>query len=369
MIALIAAFAINQAHASGYYFTDIGVRGFSRAGANVAGANDMTALWYNPATLTRLDRGQVMLDWAAVTQSVTFERSDGDGTVFDAVENQARPYPIPHFGVAHHLGTPNTTFAFGFYPPYAPDYSYDPTGPQRYTLNDTLVIQTQLGPTVAHKFSDWLSIGLGVSWNVLIAEQELATNLDNPLVEGDEYDAAYDVDFALAAKDWTGIAWNVGVLVEPPSKKWAVGAMYQPPVSFDAKGSISADFEGNIFYEEDDAIYGGMILDPNAKDDDISLAVTMPMIIKGGALIRPTDRLEVEGAVVWQQWSSIKSMVVTDVDLVIDINEDHLATGLMDCVGEGEDLNCDAVIEDDVVLPADYQNSWSYRLGGAIHHQ
>jgi long-chain fatty acid transport protein len=371
MIALIASLMIPQAQASGYYFSDIGVRGFSRAGANIAGANDLTALWYNPATLTRLDRGQVMFDFAGVSQKVRFDRADECilvpdpvELVFDPVENKAAVYKIPHFGVAHHLGTPNTTFALGFYTPYAPDYSYDSAGAQRYTLTDTLIIQTALGPSVAHQFFDWLSVGAGVAWSVLIAEQDLATNLDNPLVEGDEYDPAYDVDFALATKDMQGLTWNMGFLVEPPSGRWALGGMFQPPVKFDAKGSISADFEGNIFYEEDDGIYGGLLLDSSVTDEDVSLAVTMPLILKAGALIRPTDGLEIEAAVVWQQWSSIKSLTVTDIDLLIDINEDHIATGLMDCEGEDEDLNCDALIDDDVVLPANYDDSWSYRLGG-----
>jgi long-chain fatty acid transport protein len=369
MIALIASLMIPQAQASAYYFSDIGVRGFARAGANIAGANDLTALWYNPATLTRLDRGQVMLDVSGVSQQVLFDRADettdeGNLRTFDPVENQAGAFVIPHFGVAHHLGTPNTTFALGFYTPYAPDYSYDPQGAQRYTLNDTLVIQTALGPSVAHEFFDWISVGGGVAWSVLIAEQDLATNLDNPLVDGDEYDPAYDVDFSLATRDMNALTWNVGFLVEPPSGRWAVGGMVQPPVSFDAKGSISADLEGNIFYEEDDGIYGGLILDSSVTDEDVSLAVTMPLIIKGGALIRPTDALEIEAAVVWQQWSSIESMIVTDIDLVFDINEDHIATGLMDCEGEGEDMNCDALIDDDVVLPASYDDSWSLRLGG-----
>jgi long-subunit fatty acid transport protein len=140
--------------------------------------------------------------------------------------------------------------------------------------------------------------------------------------------------------------------------------MFQPPVRFDAKGSITADFEGNVFYDDSDPIYGGLIATSTTTDEDISLAVTMPMILKAGALVRPIEGLEIEGAVVWQQWSSITSMVVTDVDLLIDINEDHLATGLMECSGEGDDLDCDALIEDDVVLPANYDNSWSYRLGG-----
>src|SRR5262245_59449459 len=56
--ALVAAFAIGvacspeiDAYASGFYFTDRGVRPLGRGGAHVAGADDFGAIWYNPAGL------------------------------------------------------------------------------------------------------------------------------------------------------------------------------------------------------------------------------------------------------------------------------------------------------------------------------
>ena len=56
----------STAQAGGYYFSDIGVRAYSRGGAFVAGADDLTALYYNPAALTRLRRGTVTLNVAGV---------------------------------------------------------------------------------------------------------------------------------------------------------------------------------------------------------------------------------------------------------------------------------------------------------------
>ena len=97
--------------ASAYYFSDIGVRGFARGGAFIAGADDLTALYYNPAALTRLERPQIMLNVAGVQQSVNFQRTNAPGlgaydaetggysnTNFKAIENTAPPFAIPHFG-------------------------------------------------------------------------------------------------------------------------------------------------------------------------------------------------------------------------------------------------------------------------------
>src|ERR1700691_4406553 len=41
----------RESGASGLYFTDRGVRPMGRAGAFVAGADDLGAIWYNPAGL------------------------------------------------------------------------------------------------------------------------------------------------------------------------------------------------------------------------------------------------------------------------------------------------------------------------------
>src|SRR5271165_7296958 len=49
----------GTARASGLYFTDRGVRPMGRGGAFVAGADDLGAIWYNPAGLA--DAGNAIL--------------------------------------------------------------------------------------------------------------------------------------------------------------------------------------------------------------------------------------------------------------------------------------------------------------------
>ena len=345
----------SLAHAGGYYFSDIGVRAYSRGGAFVAGADDLTALYYNPAALTRLRRGTVTLNAAGVDQVIRFDRLDypgegegGSDLITDPIENQAPAYAIPHVGVSHTFGLPNTTFAFGFYPPYAPDVAYPADGAQRYSLVDTLVIQTVTGPSVAHRVLPWLSLGLGVTWNVLIVEQDLnitlSTNTEQELEN-------YDVAFHMEGIDMTGFGWNAGILIEPPEGKFAVGAMVLPPVNFDTSGRMEADFAGNFYYEDDGL---KVIENQIASDEDISLAVNMPTIIKTGALVRPVDGVEIEAGFVWENWSAVEDLVVTNMDMTIEVVEGNAF------VAE------DVVITDDVVLPVGYNDVWSLRLGGEV---
>ena len=375
MLSLLLPLLSVDAHAAGYYTSDVGVRAFSRGGAYVAGANDLLALWYNPAALTRLGDGMVTIDIAAVSQSAFFDRKDypgegaetgqvGSGDFADlnnpAIENSAPAYPIPHMGAAWNFGLKNTVFAIGFYPPYAPDLSYPSDGPQRYTLTDTLIIHTFTGASVAHRLWDRLSIGGGLSWNYLRVEQELAVSV--PWVVPGETDMTkltqnedprFDVPFTLDGIDNTALGWNLGLLYEPPSNRYAFGFMYQAPVRFSAEGAMSADFSEN-FFRTDDLL--GIIATDTARDDSVRFDVSMPRILKFGGLFRPKNNLEIELAAVWEGWSVIDKIQIYDVDLFIPIDQENPLAGAAGV----EDIT----ITDDITLPAGYTDTWSVRLGG-----
>lgn len=340
MLALLAA---HTALASAYYFADVGVRAFGRAGAFVAGADDINAQYYNPAALTRIRGGELKFDLAFVNQYVMFDRADevddqGEPVVFEPVYNEAAPFKIPNFGVSFNAGLPSTTFAIGLYPPYAPDVSYDPDGPQRFTLVDTAVIQTNFGPSVGHRLDwaglPWLSLGAGLSWSLMSVEQELV------LTTSGNDDPAGDIRFRVAATDRAAFTGNAGLLIEPASGVFAVAASVQPPIRFEARGEM----EGNL--EDHGAYQAGIITDPVVYDDDVSLTVTMPLILRAGALVRPIPALEVELAAVWQKWDTIDVILVDEVEMVLHTTSFG-----------------DILIEGPVELPAGYQNAWSLRLG------
>ena len=64
----------DERHAGGLYFSDRGVRPMGRAGAFVAGADDLGAIWYNPAGLA--DAGTSVLadfSWLRFTSEYTRE--------------------------------------------------------------------------------------------------------------------------------------------------------------------------------------------------------------------------------------------------------------------------------------------------------
>ncbi|MCB9763162.1 MAG: outer membrane protein transport protein [Alphaproteobacteria bacterium] len=321
------------AEAAGYYLADPGVRSFSRGLAFVAGVDDLSAQYYNPAGLIRLRGGHVRFDMAGAYQSVTFNRADepDNDLTFDPIVNDAPPYPIPSIGVSHDFGLERFTFAFGLYPPYAPDITYPADGPQRYTLIESIVVQTQVGPSAAFRPHPWITLGAGVNWQLLIAGQTLVLTTDDP---------AGDIGFDMRATDPFKISWNAGLLVGPPSERVVVGASIQPPIQFNGRGYLEGDFTNHALYRN------GIITDATTRDDDISLSVRMPLVLRAGVSVRPIEPLEIELAGVLQRWSTMDDIVVDDLQLTV------------------QNTFAPTTITDPVVLPAEYDDAWSLRLGG-----
>jgi len=356
--------------AGAYYFVDAGTRGMSRGGAYIAGNRDLTAQYYNPAALINLDSGQVMLNFSLVDQRAGFKRMDLDsnGEVvkeYKEVDNIAAPMKIPSFGIAHHFGVPNTMFALGLHPPYAPDKEYKADGPQRYTLIDAKVQQFFVALSAAHQPFEWLTIGAGLLWNVTRADQELALKVCNR--DWDDNEAFADASCAHGTREVTDLVIrmemvdkarinaNFGVLIDP-TDNLTVGLSVTPPMKVKGKGSLSARFSENHWLVAGEPFPVEILATPEARDDDISVELTMPMVVRGGVAFRPIKNLEIEFATVYERWSQHNEVLISKVRVPLMLGEavKDLSPG----------LEPEVPINGPVSLPADYNDTFSYRLGG-----
>ena len=331
---------LSMAQASTFYFADIGVKGYARAGAMIASVDDVTAQWYNPAAFTRVEKGMFGIQVSYVLHNVAFTRAALDDQNFDEVVNNSQPTVIPHGGVAYRFG--DLTAYVGFTSPYADYLTYPDDGAQRYSLIKSSVLQTFTGGVLAYKVNDWVSIGVGASWNIMEIQQSRKISMYASNAPDENEDSQYDVGFTLQARDNFGVAYNVATMIEPPSKQWAFGLMIQPPTNFDAEGTMEADFTDHFLYET-------VILDDKATDDNITMNIHMPLIIRSGFAFRPDENIELELSFVWENWSTLPNpLVVDNVDMNIELS-------LSD---EPE------VIEGPITIPNGYRDTFSVRLGG-----
>jgi len=372
MLLLLALSA--PAHAASYYFLDSGTRAIARGGAFVAGADDLSAQYYNPAALVNLDRPMFNLNVWGVGQYVRFDRADeagddgqmgtDDDLLFDPVENSAHPQYEPSGGFATTLGglspvLKDTHIALGLYVPTSPNMAYDPDGAQRYSLVDSLVWQIYAGPTVAQRITPWLSVGAGLEYTFLRVDERL----DVTTVQDGSDDPQNDVSLDLHTWDPAKFSWNAGFLVQPT--KWLdIAGSVQPAIHYVAPGTLDINFAPDHPFSSfltdgdasDDATNGQTF-----TDDDVNLYVTTPWIVRAGVQVKPTPKLKVEGDFTWTHWSESKELRI------------QLCTeGGDDCTDGGVTLThdpdqailaSDIPINDDIAIVTGFKDSVSGRLG------
>ena len=355
MISLLSLLSLGSlSHASTYYLSDVGIKAMGRGGAFVAGADDISAQWYNPSALTRIHGTHFQFEVAGIKQQIYFDRTDYGGVgpkvngeptdlINEPIRNTAPPLPIPHFGLIHDFGNPNLTILLGFTTPHATDIRFPKGGAQRYSLEDSVVIHTYTGPAIAYQVSPRLSLGFGTSWNYMIVGQEMQVALQVPFepCNGTTEDPQCDVGFEAFTKDASMFTWNASATIESLDKRFAAALMFQPQIQYNATGWLKADFSNNLFYES------GFVESATVEDDYITVQATLPTIIRSGLLYRPLEDLEIELSCIYEGWSVLQALTVQDVNMTIEMS----------------DLIGDAEITDDITLPTNFQNSYSLRLG------
>lgn len=324
----------TAAHAGGYYFSDSGIVATGRGGAFVAGAYGQFAQHHNPAGLIHTERPTLNVGWSGVQQAVAFRRLGPDGETFlPEVENRATPFDVPELGVVTPVG-PRLALALGFYSSFAPSSDYAPEGPQRYSIKKTGIYEFSVGPSAAFRVHPMLTVGLGLQWHYFDVSQALDVTFSG------QDDPTGDIAVAVHTVDAFTPNWNAGLQFTPHDAV-TVGLAVQPGTTFGAGGDLSLDFAGNALEP-----FLGTV---KYEDRDVRLDISIPWVVRGGVAVRPAPGIEVELAAVWQDWSSLGDVVVSDIDVELD------AALLPDDQKQ---------VAERLVIPTTLADVWSVRLGG-----
>jgi len=358
-VLLFAFVSSSLGHAAGFYTTTSGAKALGRGGAYTAGVDDLSAQFHNPAGLVRIGDPQIMLDISWVEATSSFQRSgeyvpqgETDPVPFDEVKEEGAPFPIPSLAFGTHFGLEDWTFAIGFYPHYAPHSVWPDDGAQRYSLIDSTEWQAYGGPTVAHRFNDWLSVGIGLQWTFLRADRDF--ELSSCVAPTCEDNPTYDIDSSVKSLDPFTPSANLGILIEP-TDRLSLGLLVQPPINYSAKAKVTTHIpEENPLH----ALVDGSDTSWNFSDDDATLKVGFPLILKAGADLAVSDRVHLELDAGYQGWSRTKEILLTDLDITIPLDPDAIKSGVI------VDDDGQTTVDDDVKIPANYVDSYSVHLGG-----
>lgn len=331
----------NRAQAGGLYLFDRGARALGRGGAFVAGVDDPSALWYNPAGLIA-SKNQLVADAVLPILLADFTRLNADGEYSPKVSAKPTPIPIPTLAFSHNLGYRDLVFGAGIIAPNVVLMNYEASvganrdpSPTRYSLLELKgTVLANLTAGVAWEATDWLSIGgdVQVAAGYFRAKTALSA-CDGVLCsfpEQRDFDA-YATVKAFPTYGFTGV---LGAIANFDILRFGFSVML--PYTLRGVGKADVQLPTNVVFE--DAYQDG---------EKAKLSIKFPTILRVGSELRLVSWLRLEGAVVWEQWSRQKTI---DINTGGDISLRNV-TGLGDYqVGN-------------IRLPRNMNDVWSIRGG------
>ena len=357
--AVILSVAVgHEAIAGGLYVSDRGVRPLGRGGAFVAGADDLGAIWYNPAGLADTPASLLVdASWLHYTSDFTRQAltTSAQGTTFTttfpSVSGSTPVLPIPTLAAAFRLGEKKDyTLAFGVYAPYTALTSYPQTitdasgnpqpAPQRYSLisldGSALVI---LGTWLGFKPIEELRVGAGVQ---LLTGTFRSTQVFSACPPDNLFCASENPDYDALAQLKVGPifapSFNGGV-TWVPSPYVRVGASGQAPFWVSSGGTVDVHLPSAVVFDN-----------AQQQGNQAHVSFVLPPIARIGVEVRPFGErrdLRVELAYVREFWSMHKS-----IDVVPSGIQLTGVTGLP------------PLSVAPISIPRGFQDSNSVRLGG-----
>ena len=312
--------AAGDARSAGLYVSDRGVRPLGRGGAFVAGADDLGAIWYNPAGVVATP-SSLLLDGSWIDYSVTFTRSTLSTSAppvqttfvqtLSPVGGTTPFLPIPTFAGSYRWGDRQKfAVAAGVYAPDAALLSYPEDGPQRYSLislNGSIL--AVLGAWFAYQPVPKLQVGVGVQ----MLTGFLRTTVDFSTCAPDHFmcaqeDPNYDALGRLSTNPIFAPSANAGI-TWIPKRLVRVGVSAQAPFVVDSGASLDVRLPTSVFFDS---------AHQNGNSGRVHLE--LPPILRAGVEIRPlaTDDLRIELAYVREFWSVQKSLDITPQGMTID---------------------------------------------------
>jgi long-chain fatty acid transport protein len=236
-VTLIALVVMPSAvQAGGFRIEAQGAAALGQGLAFSASAEHPTAVYYNPAGLTRLPGTQVALhgEWIGITSHFT---NRNPTPPFITAGQTERDDNQPSFPVGFYATTAlraDVAFGLGIFSPYGLALDWPPNGNTQFTITHVRLRTIDVNPVLAVRVSRVLSVAIGLDLIKATADLERAARLS----------ATTASPFGLADADDLGRGVTVG-LGGNPSDAWAWGVVYRSPPQTAGPGAPGCDRHPN----------------------------------------------------------------------------------------------------------------------------
>jgi long-chain fatty acid transport protein len=292
----------NQAHAGGLYLFDRGARALGRGGAFVAGVDDPSALWYNPAGLLA-SKNQLVADAVLPILLADFTKLNVDtGEYSQKVTAKPTPIPIPTLAVSHLVGR-KLAWGAGILAPMVVLMNWEQSvganrdpSPARYSLLELKgTALANLTGGFAYQALDWLALGFDVQAQIGYLRAKTALSGCDGVICNFPEEKTSDFYATVKTIPTYGFTGVFGAIADFQILKFGFSAML--PYTLRGTGHVNIKMPSSPLFE-----------DAQLDGDKVNIKIKFPTVLRFGSELKLVKWLALEGAFVWEQWSRQKSI-------------------------------------------------------------
>jgi long-chain fatty acid transport protein len=285
----LLALCCQQAHAGGIMLYEIGTdnAGLANAGA-AARAQGPSTIASNPAGMSYLTGTQITGGLQVLYGDLTFNRDSNTNGTGTGSGNALDPIPGGSFFISHELDE-HWSVGFGNYGDFGLAANYDNDWSGRYFAQNASLAGLSFVPSVAYRFNEQWSVGLGVK--AMYGMLQAQTAIDrSPFGLTDRGDG----QFKYKDNDW-GFGANVGVIYAPqPGTR--IGLAYTSKVDLDFEDGLDVKGNGPLLQRLD-----GL---------NTELDMTVPQTVTLSLFQQLDPQWALLASANWQDWSEFGDIAV-----------------------------------------------------------
>ncbi|QXH74820.1 outer membrane protein transport protein [Pseudomonas atacamensis] len=285
----LLALCCPQAWAGGILLYEIGTdnTGLANAGA-AARAQGPSTIASNPAGMSYLPGTQITGGLQVLYGNLTFDRDAETKVPGSGSGNALDPMPGASFFISHELDE-HWSVGFGQYGDFGLAVNYDNDWSGRYFAQNSSLLGLSLVPSVAYRFNEQWSVGVGIK--VMYGMLQAQTAIDrSPFGFTDRSDGQFKY------KDGTwGYGANVGVIYAPqPGTR--IGLTYTSQVDLDFEDRLDVKGDGRLL--------------ERVNNTQTELDMKVPQTLTLSVFQQLDPRWALLASVNWQDWSEFGDIAV-----------------------------------------------------------
>lgn len=222
---------------SGFHIFEQGAKASGRACAFVAGADDASALYYNPAAMAWLDGGEISLGSSLVLLGDTTLDSQMDLTgspLFTGgrFEMESNSVHVPHGFAVKGAGDGRVAYGIGVFAPFGLITEWGPGFDGRFSARKSELESYVINPNVAFRASDKWAFGFGLDM-IRLELKHFSRNL--PPTETTPIEGLFDL-----RGEGDEVGWNLALSYR--NEGWRFGASYRSGFEVEVEGEATVAY-------------------------------------------------------------------------------------------------------------------------------